>query len=254
MKQEEKKKRYALIDAARGAALFSMIAYHFCFDFFVLFGNQPEWIEISLVRFWQQTICWTFIFLSGFVWIWGKKHYLQRGILLNFCGLLITVVTLVAVPDGPVWFGVLNFLGCAVLLLMLFEKGLQKIPPHMGILIFFVLFLFFKNVQNGYVGFGSLLSLHMSEELYSFGMLTPFGFPAPGFYSSDYFPILPWLFLYFCGYFACRIFMGKETLIRMALRKVPVLSACGRRTLLVYMLHQPVCMAVCAGIYALQAG
>ncbi|MFQ9846561.1 MAG: heparan-alpha-glucosaminide N-acetyltransferase domain-containing protein [[Clostridium] leptum] len=38
--------------------------------------------------------------------------------------------------------------------------------------------------------------------------------PAPCFVSSDYYPLLPWIFLFFCGSLLGRILVGRETVRR----------------------------------------
>ena len=78
--------------------------------------------------------------------------------------------------------------------------------------------------------------------LYVGGLATVLGFPAPGFYSSDYFPIFPWFFLYLTGLFAGRMILSRPPAILE--RRVPGLSWVGRHSLLIYLLHQPVAMVL----------
>lgn len=61
------------------------------------------------------------------------------------------------------------------------------------------------------------------------------------FTSADYFPILPWVFLFWCGVFLARLWRPGRGEPPAALRP---LCAIGRNTLLVYMLHQPVIYGV----------
>ena len=44
MKSEE---RWPVLDALRGAALLSMIAYHALYDHYVVFGARPGWLFLS---------------------------------------------------------------------------------------------------------------------------------------------------------------------------------------------------------------
>lgn len=115
---ENKSPRLHGIDALRGLTVLSMVAYHFMYDVEVVYGINPDWYRIPAVHIWQQSICWSFILISGFVWSWGQKKNLRRGIVINLWGLVITAVTLIALPSEAIWFGVLNFIGCAVLLLI----------------------------------------------------------------------------------------------------------------------------------------
>ena len=199
--------RYDLIDTVRGIAIISMVIFHFCYDVFMVYGRDPSWYSRPAVHIWQQSICWTFILVSGFVWSWGRSGNLKRGIMLNVWGLVISGVTVLAMPAEAVWFGILNCIGCAVLLMIPMEPVLRRIPTAIGLVAAFALFVMFKDVQLGYLGVPGVFRLDLPDWLYDCRVLTPFGFPFPGFRSSDYFPILPWLFLYICGYFLNRIVM-----------------------------------------------
>ena len=119
---EEKKERYYLLDALRGLALVNMILYHFSYDIFIIYGQNPDWLGAPATFFWQQGICWSFILISGFSWRFGAANSLKRGLFLNGLGLLITAVTCLAIPDEVVFFGILNFIGCGVLLTIPYSK------------------------------------------------------------------------------------------------------------------------------------
>ena len=62
------KTRSARLDAIRGWALVSMIAYHASWDLVYLFGLDWPWYHSFGAHVWQQSICWTFLLLSGFCW------------------------------------------------------------------------------------------------------------------------------------------------------------------------------------------
>ena len=237
------KRRFHLIDALRGLSLLNMAGYHFLYDVNVVFGREPAWYRRADVFLWQQGICWAFILIAGFSFRWGRRHNLRRGLLLNACGLLITAVTLVFMPSEAIWFGILNFMGCAVLLTLALEKPLERLPAVWGLALSFVLFLIFRSVSVGVLGVGPW-TLRLPETLFRFRALAPLGFPDAGFASSDYFPLLPWYFLFLCGWHLERLFRRNETLQRMAETRVPLLSPLGRRTLPVYLLHQPVLMGL----------
>lgn len=242
--------RYDLIDTIRGIAIISMVIFHFCYDVFMVYGRDPSWYGTPVVHVWQQSICWTFILVSGFVWQWGRSGNVRRGIMLNVWGLVISGVTVLAMPAEAVWFGILNCIGCAVLLMIALEPALKRIPAVVGMLVSFALFVVFKNVQLGYLEWPGGFRLDLPDWLYDCYVLTPFGFPFPGFRSSDYFPILPWLFLYICGYFLNRIVMALRPLQSVARHGVAPLSAVGRYSIWIYLVHQPVCMLICTLLFS----
>ena len=100
----EKRKRYHLLDGIRGIVLVSMIAYHFSWNLVYLYGVKWAWYRSTGAYVWQQSICWTFILLSGFCWSMGKQP-LKRGLLVFGGGLLVTAVTLAVMPYNRVVFG-----------------------------------------------------------------------------------------------------------------------------------------------------
>ena len=241
--------RYDLIDTVRGIAIISMVIFHFCYDVFMVYGRDPSWYSQPAVHIWQQSICWTFILVSGFVWQWGRSGNVRRGIMLNVWGLVISGVTVLAMPAEAVWFGILNCIGCAVLLMIPLEPVLRRIPAAIGLVAAFALFVVFKDVQLGYLGVPGVFRLDLPDWLYDCRVLTPFGFPFPGFRSSDYFPILPWLFLYICGYFLNRIVMAIRPLQSVARHGLAPLSTVGRYSIWIYLIHQPVCMLICMLVF-----
>ena len=123
--------RYALLDELRGLDLVSMMLYHACWDMMFLFGIWMDWYAGMPGRLWQQTICWVFILLSGFCAPFGR-HMLRRGVTVFAAGALVTAVTLVFMPGERVIFGVLTFLGTAMLLTDVLEPLLKKSDVRCG--------------------------------------------------------------------------------------------------------------------------
>ena len=233
--------RYALLDELRGLDLVSMMLYHACWDLVFLFDVNMRWYAGTPGRLWQQTICWVFILLSGFCAPFGW-HMLRRGVTVFAAGALVTAVTLVFMPGNRVIFGVLTFLGTAMLLTGVLEPLLKKIPPAAGFAISAVLFALTRNVSAGYLGFGSL-RLWLPQALYANCVTAYFGFYPWWFYSTDYFALLPWLFLFWAGYFLYGI-VGRQRMEPLRRSVCPALGWMGRHSLLLYLLHQPVIYGV----------
>lgn len=147
--------RYALLDELRGLDLVSMMLYHACWDMMFLFGIWMDWYAGMPGRLWQQTICWVFILLSGFCVPLGHRT-LKRGAQVFAAGALVTVVTLVFMPEDRVIFGVLTFLGTAMLLTGVLEPLLKKIPPAAGLAVSAVLFALTYHLDERWLGFGGL--------------------------------------------------------------------------------------------------
>lgn len=240
----EKKRRYELLDAFRGFTILSMIGYHFSYDVFILYGRYPGWLSNPFGYIWQQSICISFILICGLCASFSR-NLLKRGILINVCGLIITVVTLIASPSAVVYFGVLNLLGCSLLLLIPVKKMINEKNWWFACILSFLCFLLFRHAADGYLGFGGRILYALPFALYETKWMVPFGFPYAGFRSSDYFPIIPWFFLFLTGYCFSFYLKKAEWLKRFLEPRIPVLSWIGKHSLVIYMAHQPALMVIC---------
>lgn len=238
-------KRLHLLDALRGFTLINMIAYHGIWNLVYLFGVQAPWYRGTPGYIWQQWICWTFILLSGFCFRLGRRP-LKRGLTVFGCGILVTAVTLAVMPDSRIIFGVLTCIGSCMLLLIPLEKWLKRVPSAVGLALSFGLFVLLRNVPDGTLGFEGLVLAALPESLYRNLLTAYLGFPHRGFFSTDYFPLIPWLFLFVTGYFLFRCLDEKGLNEKLFTRgQFPVLNWMGRHSLLIYLLHQPVLYGLC---------
>lgn len=241
-------RRYETLDTIRGFALISMILYHASWDLVYMFGADWPWYHGFAAHVWQQSICWTFILLSGYCFSLGR-HQLRRGLTVFLCGALVTAVTWVFMPENLVLFGVLTLLGSSMLLTSGFQHLLQKIPPRAGLAGSFLLFLLTRDVNAGYLGFEGTRIFRVWDGARD--LSTAFaGFPPADFFSTDYFSLLPWFFLFLTGYFLFRL---RRSEVRET-RRVPLITAMGRHSLLIYMLHQPVIYALLTAGHFLLTG
>lgn len=243
MSGEGKRPHYGLLDTVRGVCILSMVAYHGMYDLVDIFGLPSAWYTGLPGYIWQQSICWTFILLSGMCWQLSRRH-VKRGLLLVSCGAAITLITWLVMPSQRILYGVLNLLGLSALLLIPLDKVFRKIPAWAGLGGALLLFALTKNVSRGSLGFEGLVLCRLPRWLYATDLLAVVGFPSPSFWSTDYFPLLPWFFLFCAGYFLWSLLdkspRAKE-LLRPGLRP---LSFLGRHSLVIYLIHQPALMAV----------
>lgn len=245
------------LDQIRGVTLVSMILYHFLWDIVFIAGIDIPWYSKAPGNIWQKSICITFILLSGFCFSFGNKR-LKRSLQIFICGAIVTVVTLLAMPEDPVIFGVLTFIGSAGLITIPFDKLHRKLEAKMSStqksfnLSLFVtsllLFIICFRISRGYLNL-LFTKLYLPKEIYAGLLSTFFGFMMKGFVSSDYFAILPWYFLYLCGYFLYRISgveeyknTGCENWFIKEFKdgKIKAFQWLGKRSLIIYMLHQPI--------------
>ena len=233
--------RYALLDELRGLDLVSMMLYHACWDLVFLFDVNMRWYAGTPGRLWQQTICWVFILLSGFCAPFGR-YMLRRGTVVFGAGAVVTLATLVFMPEGRVIFGVLTFLGAAMLLTGVLEPLLKKVMPAVGLAVSAVLFAVCYPVGLDWVGLGGW-KLMLPQSLYANYFTAFLGFYPDWFYSADYFGLLPWLFLFWAGYYLHKA-VGRRRMEPLRRPVCPALGWMGRHSLLLYLLHQPVIYGV----------
>ena len=232
--------RLHLLDALRGFLLLHMIAYHGMWNLVYLFGIHAPWYNDTPGYLWQQFICWSFILLSGFCWSMSRNH-LKRGLMVFAGGIVVSLVTGIFMPENRILFGILTCIGSCMLLLIPLEKGLKKIPAAAGAALSFSAFFLLRNCASGTLGFENLVICRLPEFLYRNNLTAFFGFPHASFFSTDYFSLLPWFFLFLTGFFLFRITSQagwNEKLF--AKGQFPLLNFLGRHSLIVYLLHQPV--------------
>lgn len=237
--------RLHLLDAIRGFLMINMIAYHGLWDLVNLFGVKVGWYQGTPKYVWQQMICWSFILLSGFCWKLSRNH-LRRGLLVFGGGAIVSAVTCIVMPASRILFGILTCIGTCVLAMIPLEKGLKKVPAIPGTVVSFLLFFLLRNISKGNLGFEGLVLAPLPAWLYRNYGTAYLGFPQPGFFSTDYFAVFPWIFLFITGYFLSRVLGDRGWTGKLFSRgQVPVLNAIGRNSLTVYLLHQPILYGLC---------
>ena len=215
--------RIPWIDAWRGSAVLVMLGWHFCWDLGLMKIIPLERMEAPAAVAVRYYIVCSFVILSGISARLSRSN-LRRGIKTLVCALIVTAVTW-AVGD-PAWFGILHLLGCCMVLYAWLGPRLQKLPELPLLAVCLILFLV----------------LH--EICYSVRVTVPglwmFGLRTRTFYSSDWYPLFPWMFLFLCGTVAG----SRVRDIRLRLPELPFLRWLGSHALWIYMLHQPVLMGL----------
>ncbi|WP_250954275.1 DUF1624 domain-containing protein [Rhizobium sp. CG5] len=225
--------RIGLLDAARGLALIAMASYHFTWDLEFFGYIEPGTATHGWWKIYARLIAGTFLFLAGaslalahepaIRWrSFGKRFAVVAG-----AAAAITVATAIAMPQGMIFFGILHCIALTSLLALPF----LRLP-----IVFAVL--------------AAVVSIVVPIYLHS-----PI-FDAPWFWwlglsenlprSNDYVPLLPWFAPVLLGLAAMRIARRFGWLDALAaLPKGPgLLRLAGRHSLLVYLLHQPVLIAL----------
>lgn len=233
-------KRLDFLDFLRGITLISMVLYHAAWDLQYMFGINIKGYEELPGAIWQKSICITFIALSGFVCFLGTdiKKTVKRGIIISICGLIVSFVTLAFIPENPISFGILTFIGFAMIVFSISKKYLVKVNCFAGFFVCICLYILLRRVNWGVVGLGNF-SFLMPPLFYKNQFTAFLGFPNAEFMSVDYFPVLPWLFIYGAGFYLCGILNYFGITKRLTKPSNTFLNYIGKHTLPIYMVHQP---------------
>lgn len=223
--------------------MISMIVYHAMWNLVYMFGVNIPWYRSDGAYIWQQSICWTFILLSGFCWSLGRRK-LRRALEVLAISTIISLVTVFLMPDNLILFGVLSAIGTSMLLMIPLDKVYSKINPYIGMLACIALFVVTRNVNAGVLGFEGWKWFHLPSSWYANLFTAYLGFPPSSFWSCDYFSVFPWIFLYQTGYFLYMIFRKRQLSGVLHMAELPILSWLGRNSLIIYALHQPVVYVV----------
>ena len=227
-------KRIWELDAFRGICILGMVIVHFIYDLTDLYGII-RWDAPTLFSFVQNWGGLLFLLLSGICATLGSRS-VRRGIIVFACGMICTAVTvgmyLLNMADKYIiiYFGVLHCLG----LCMILWAAFKKLPTWcMGLL----------GVAMVILGFWFQTFRVEATWLFPLGLLNR------GFASSDYFPLFPNLGYFLLGSVLGRIlYKNKQTLLPQVNTQTPILrflGFCGRQSLLIYLLHQPILSLIC---------
>jgi uncharacterized membrane protein len=223
------------LDAFRGLCVLGMVVVHFVYDLIDLYALVP-WDYPGWFLFVMQWGGLLFILLSGICATLGRRS-VRRGIIVVLCGLICTSVTYGMYRFGLadkgiiIYFGVLHCLGTCMILWWFFKRLPTWLLAVLGIVM-------------------AATGLYLQTRVYNISLwLMPFGFVPYGFQSSDYFPLLPNLGYFLLGAVLGRtVYRKKETLLPKVNGGNPMLrflQLCGKHSLWIYLLHQPILSGIC---------
>ncbi|UCH71621.1 MAG: DUF1624 domain-containing protein [Thermoplasmatales archaeon] len=234
-------KRFIELDLLRGFAIVFMIFFHILWDL-DYFGIYPLNSTIYRSNVIIQILFFTLVGVCLIVSInknhdYSKKHsymkIIRHGLWIFSLGMVITIITLLFMPERPIFFGVLHCIGLCVILSVPFLKikHYNFVFATVFISIGFIVSLF--NVNNP-------TALHLIVGLHPANFWT---------YTIDYFPLFPWFGVSLLG-IAIGGIMYKDNKRRFVFpdlskyKPVAVMSWFGRHSLFIYLAHQPIIAGV----------
>lgn len=242
------KNRIHLLDELRGLAVLCMIFYHAFYLMYAMFGMETGKTLFDLCTPLQPFFSSLFIIISGISSRLSHNNT-GRGIKLLLIALGFSFVTIYMLPQfniegAEIYFGILHLLSVSMLVFSLLHRILDRIPPLITILVFAALYLLTSGVSEGFVGYSGLFIWHLPEVWYETKYLFPLGIFNSDFYSADYFPLFPHLFMFLAGT-GVGSYVVRGNLPKLAYRKHSnFLSFLGRNALWVYILHQPIIFGI----------
>ena len=234
--------RLPIVDAARGAAIVAMVAYHFSWDLeFLGFASlglleKPFWLAA------RTAILGSFLLLTGVSLAlaaergFDRRRYLRRLGLLAAAAAAVSAVSYAQFPDSPIFFGVLHHIAVASVLGLGFLRLPVWTTAALGVVVY---------------ALPEFVSVPLFDEpaLRWIGLMT---FQPD---SNDYVPLFPWFGIVLWGIALGRLWRGRGAgaAWRPADTASRALAWAGRWSLPIYLVHQPVLFGALT-LFALLAG
>lgn len=237
-------KRLRLFDIIRGFSVISMMGFHACYDLTAIFGFRLAWFAPPFEDIWRDSISWTFLFIAGVMCSFSRNNLKRAGRYLALAAAIWAVTTIAAV-DTPINFGIIFCMGACTLIYALLQKAGHVPDGWKAAILLWAAFFISYGLPRGSFGFPPL-AVPLPRALYQIHGLAWLGIPGPGFASGDYYPVLPFLFMYLSG--AALGKLWKRQGYPDTARKLVCtpLEFVGRHPLAFYIFHQPAILLICA--------
>jgi uncharacterized membrane protein len=230
----ERAERFVELDIIRGSALTLMIFLHLLWD--LDFYNVVP-LDTTLYSL-NKIVSFTFFLVAGIsvsIAYRRKSTYqiVKHGIWIFNVGMGLTIITLILLPQRPIYFGVLHCIGLSLLLSIPFIKFRKYIVFPAFCAIIAGLVMDSIPVQSPSI-VQLILGFHQSNVWQ---------------YTIDYFPVLPWLGVVLLGVAVGNIAYkdGKRQFRIPNLnphKSTKIVSFLGKNSLYIYLIHQPIIVAI----------
>jgi uncharacterized membrane protein len=235
--------RFWEIDLLRGIAILMMIAFHVVYDLNFFGAALLSSVQLDFWFYVARATATIFLLLVGISlplsYSRALRHqqpgkrlyrkYLTRGLKIFSWGLVITVTTWVFLREGFIVWGILHLIGIAIIL------AYPLLPLRYGNLVLGMVFI--------------ALGVAVKHVTVNVPWLLWLGLTPAHFQTLDYFPLLPWFGVVLIGVFLGNSLYSNYTRHftlgdRFDVPPVRFLEFLGQHSLFIYLLHQPVLIAV----------
>ena len=219
------------LDALRGLAIVAMIVYHFCFDlrYFGVtrwdFEHDGRWLAA------RALILSSFLLIAGISAVLADRqpapftHWLRHVAIIAGAALLVSLGSYAMFPRSFIWFGVLH----AIALSLVVARPLLRRPVLAAL------------AGVGVIAAGATLA----NPAFDNRVLGWIGFMTAKPVTEDYVPLFPWMGVLLLGVALGHALVRTRFSALAPLARAPAaIRALGRHSLVVYLVHQPLMIAL----------
>lgn len=221
------------IDMARTLALLGMVAFHLRFDL-VIFGLLPPETTATPFFYWHaRVVAGSFLFLAGLsLWLAHGRGLIWTGFLARLLRLiaaaaLVSVATYIALPQAWIFFGILHSIALCSVLALPFLRAPAIVTLAAGAAV--------------------IAAAQILPEILQWNapLLRWVGLQTLPTETMDMEPVFPWFGMLLLGLGTGRAL--NRIWPRLRMRATPLARALawpGQHSLAIYLLHQPVLLAL----------
>lgn len=232
--------RWDAIDVARGLAIVAMIVYHFSWDLSFYKLIETNILQVPAWRWFARGIAGSFLLLAGVGLAlahaqgFRKLPFLKRVLKVGGAALAVTLVTFFAFPQSYIFFGILHCIAVSSLLALPFLRLHPALTLLVAAFCLVAPWLFTSPALDApyldWLGLGSFDPV-----------------------TNDYVPIFPWFGTVLIGVVIGKVLVSRQATMALARWRSnnPVTKAliwAGRKSLPIYLIHQPLLLGILYGV------
>lgn len=227
--------RLGFIDATRGLAIIGVVIFHFVWDlefagFISGVAFHPIWLAFG------KTLAGSFMVLVGVSLLLAHQKgfklnaFLKRFLVIALAASIISIVTWLIFPESFIYFGILHAIAVASLVGIAFLKLPAYITLTVGVFIL-------------------LAPTFYASAIFDTRWLAWIGFSRNPPTSNDFVPVFPWLGLTLIGMATTKLIQSLRWPVQLSSfsstnQIVNLLQWFGRKSLPIYLIHQPILLAI----------